>query len=123
MAEQDFGRSGRVRKDTAPQIGEIEGAQLLIRGAVTTFEPECSGGTLTVVGIKQACVAINMRIIDAKTGRVLNATTVDGSAMTAGVGLTANMPMRRFRSASAGGPRRRWSRRFATASTRPCSTS
>ena len=33
-----------------------------------------------------------MRIIDAKTGRVVNATTVDGSAMTAGVGLTANVP-------------------------------
>jgi curli biogenesis system outer membrane secretion channel CsgG len=63
MAEQDFGRSGRVKKETAPQIGEIEGAQLLIRGA----------------------------IIDARTGRVLNATTVDGSAMTAGVGLTANV--------------------------------
>jgi len=93
MAEQDFGRSGRVKRETAPQIGEIEGAQLLIRGAVTTFEPECSGGTLTVVGIKQACVAINMRIIDAKTGRVLNATTVDGSAMTAGIGLTASLPM------------------------------
>jgi curli biogenesis system outer membrane secretion channel CsgG len=91
MAEQDFGRSGRVKKETAPQIGEIEGAQLLIRGAVTTFEPECSGGTLAVVGVKQACVSINMRIIDAKTGRVLNATTVDGSAMTAGVGLTANL--------------------------------
>jgi curli biogenesis system outer membrane secretion channel CsgG len=28
----------------------------------------------------------------AKTGRVLNATTVDGSAMTAGVGLTTNLP-------------------------------
>jgi curli biogenesis system outer membrane secretion channel CsgG len=60
MAEQDLGRSGRVKKETAPQI-------------------------------KQACVAINMRIIDAKTGRVLNATTVDGSAMTAGVGLTASV--------------------------------
>ena len=92
MAEQDFGRSGRVKKETAPQVGEIEGAQLLIRGAVTVFEPECSGGTLAVVGVKQACVAINMRIIDAKTGRVLNATTVDGSAMTAGVGLTASLP-------------------------------
>jgi curli biogenesis system outer membrane secretion channel CsgG len=91
MAEQDFGRSGRVKKETAAQIGEIEGAQLLIRGAITTFEPECSGGTLAVVGVKQACVSINMRIIDAKTGRVLNATTVDGSAMTAGVGLTANL--------------------------------
>jgi len=92
MAEQDFGRSGRVKKETAPQIGELEGAQLLIRGAVTVFEPECSAGTLAVVGVKQACVAINMRIIDAKTGRVVNATTVDGSAMTAGVGLTANVP-------------------------------
>lgn len=91
MAEQDFGRSGRVKKETAPQIGEIEGAQLLVRGAVTTFEPECAGGTLAVVGVKQACVSINMRIIDAKTGRVLNATSVDGSAMTAGVGLTANL--------------------------------
>jgi curli biogenesis system outer membrane secretion channel CsgG len=91
MAEQDFGRSGRVKKETAPAVGEIEGAQLLIRGAVTTFEPECSGGTLAVVGVKKACVSVNMRIIDAKTGRVLNATTVDGSAMTAGVGLTANV--------------------------------
>lgn len=91
MAEQDFGRSGRVKKETAPQVGEIEGAQLLIRGSVTTFEPECSGGTLAVVGVKQACVSINMRIIDAKTGRILNATTVDGSAMTTGVGLTANL--------------------------------
>jgi curli biogenesis system outer membrane secretion channel CsgG len=91
MAEQDFGRSGRVKKETAPAVGEIEGAQLLIRGAVTTFEPECSGGTLAVVGVKKACVSVNMRIIDAKTGRVLNATTVDGSALTAGVGLTANV--------------------------------
>lgn len=91
MAEQDLGRSGRVKKETAPAVGEIEGAQLLIRGAVTTFEPECSAGTLAVVGLKQACVSVNMRIIDAKTGRVLNATTVDGSAMTAGVGLTANV--------------------------------
>lgn len=91
MAEQDFGRSGRVKRETAPQIGEIEGAQLLVRGAVTTFETECSGGSLAVVGIKKACVSINMRIIDAKTGRVLNATTVDGTALTAGVGLTANV--------------------------------
>jgi curli biogenesis system outer membrane secretion channel CsgG len=92
IAEQDFGRSGRVKKETAPAVGEIEGSQLLIRGAVTTFEPECSGGTLAVVGLKQACVSVNIRIIDAKTGRVLNATAVDGSAMTAGVGLTANVP-------------------------------
>src|SRR5688500_10047149 len=87
VAEQDLGRSGRVRKDSAPEIGAIEGAQLLIRGSVVQFEPECAGGTLTVVGLKQACVSIAMRIIDARTGQVLNSTTVDGSAVTAGGGL------------------------------------
>jgi curli biogenesis system outer membrane secretion channel CsgG len=92
LGEQDFGRSGRVRRESAPAVGEIEGAQLLIRGSVIQFEPECSGGTLAIVGMKQACVAIAMRIIDAKTGQVLNSTTVDGSAVTAGAGLTLNLP-------------------------------
>jgi curli biogenesis system outer membrane secretion channel CsgG len=92
VAEQDLGRSGRVRKESAPEVGAIEGAQLLIRGSVVQFEPECSGGTLTVVGLKQACVSIAMRIIDARTGQVLNSTTVDGSAVTAGGGLTLNIP-------------------------------
>lgn len=87
MHEQDFGASGRVKKETAPAIGEIEGAELLIRGSVIQFEPNCRGGSLLIVGAKQACVAINLRIVDAKTGRVVNATTVEGTSATAGVGL------------------------------------
>ena len=87
MDEQDFGASGRVRKDTAAPIGQIEGAQLLIRGSITQFEPNCRGGSVLLFGAKQACVAINLRIIDAKTGRVVNATTVEGTSTTAGGGL------------------------------------
>ena len=123
IAEQDFGRSGRVKKETAPAVGEIEGAQPLIRGAVTTFEPECFGGTLAVIGVKQACVSVNMRIIDAKTGRVLNATTIDGSAMTAGVGLTANVSSMPLPLDLGGWSKTPMEGRSATASTRRCSTS
>ncbi len=32
IVEQDFGASGRVKQETAPRIGEIEGADLLIMG-------------------------------------------------------------------------------------------
>ena len=86
-AEQDLANSGRFKKETAAPIGEMEGAQLLIRGSVTTFEPDCKGGSIIVASAKTACVAINVRIIDAATGRVVAATTVEGTSTNSGVGL------------------------------------
>lgn len=96
IEEQDFGASGRVKRETAAPIGEIEGAQLLIRGSITQFEPNCRGGSVLLVSAKQACVSINLRIVDARTGRVVNATTVEGTSGSAGVGLvfaTAPLPI------------------------------
>ena len=87
IEEQDFGASGRVKRETAAPIGEIEGAELIIRGSVTEFEPKCKGGALLIVAAQQACVTINLRIVDAKTGRVVNATTVEGRSDTVGAGL------------------------------------
>ncbi|MBS1236471.1 MAG: Curli production assembly/transport component CsgG [Proteobacteria bacterium] len=87
IQEQDFGATGRVKRETAAPIGEIEGAELIIRGAVTEFEPKCKGGALLIVAAQQACVTINLRIVDAKTGRVVNATTVEGRSDTVGAGL------------------------------------
>jgi len=96
IKEQDFDASGRVRQDTAAPIGQIEGAQLLIRGSVTEFEPNCRGGSVLLFGAKQACIAINLRIVDATTGRVVNATTVQGTSSTIGGGLifaTGTLPV------------------------------
>jgi len=87
IEEQDFGATGRVKRETAAPIGEIEGAELIIRGAVTEFEPKCKGGALLIMAAQQACVTINLRIVDAKTGRVVNATTVEGRSDTFGAGL------------------------------------
>ncbi len=87
IGEQDLAGSERFRQDTAAPKGQLEGAQLLIRGSVTEFEPDCRGGSALLVSGKQACITINLRIIDAATGRIVNATTVAGTSGNAGVGL------------------------------------
>ncbi len=87
MEEQDLAASGRFKKETAAPKGELEGAELLIRGSVITFEPKCKGGSAILVSGNQACMAINLRIVDAKTGRVVNATTVEGTSGDSRIGI------------------------------------
>ncbi|NKI34366.1 SH3 domain-containing protein [Wenzhouxiangella sp. XN79A] len=93
LDEQDLGASGRIRSDTAAAIGEIEGAELLIVAAVTEFAAD-SGGTQGRIGggdvgrvlgalaggSRSAHMAIDLRVIDATTSRVLAATSVEGEA-------------------------------------------
>ena len=92
LAEQDLAASGRIRKGTEAPVGEIEGAELLIVGAITEFEPNAGGGGggLMVPGfgvglsVRNAHIAIDIRIIDAKTSRILAAHSVEGSAQDVG---------------------------------------
>ncbi|RJP85270.1 MAG: hypothetical protein C4518_16745 [Desulfobacteraceae bacterium] len=106
LSEQDLGASGRVRADTAAKVGQIEGAELLVVAAVTEFDGAASGaeGGLTGMatgvlggsygtmlggalgGYKKAHMAIDMRIVDAKTSRVLAATSVEGEATDVNLG-------------------------------------
>ncbi len=108
MEEQNFGASGRVKGKTAAKIGEVEGAELLIYGTVTDYMADQSGaqagvgqnsgmqigsmfGSLgmavgAIVGgvagsasAQKAHVAIDLRIVDAHTGRVVSATSIEGS--------------------------------------------
>jgi curli biogenesis system outer membrane secretion channel CsgG len=92
LAEQNLGASGRVKKETAAAIGEIEGAELMVTAAITGFDPGASGGegslgnilggNLGAItgGFKKAHVAMDLRVIDTRTARVLAATSVQGSA-------------------------------------------
>jgi curli biogenesis system outer membrane secretion channel CsgG len=101
IKEQDLGASGRVRQDTAAPIGELEGADLLIQGTITEFEPGSSGaggglggwapsGKFGWVagalggGIKTSHVAMIVKVIDARTGRVLASEQVEGKATDVG---------------------------------------
>jgi curli biogenesis system outer membrane secretion channel CsgG len=97
LGEQDLGASGRIRQDTAAAIGEIEGAELLVVAAVTEFGD--SGGTQAggggfggrvfgaiTGGSRTAHMAIDLRVVDATTSRILAATSVEGEAKDFNIG-------------------------------------
>lgn len=99
LTEQDLGAAGRVSKETSAPIGQIEGAELLVVGAVTEFEGSAEGGGGAIgggavgavlggiaAGYKKAHMAIDVRIIDARTSRVLAATSVQGEASDVNMG-------------------------------------
>jgi len=92
LTEQDLGASGRVKQDTAAAIGEIEGAELLVVAAVTEFDDNSGGvqagggglgrrvfGAITG-GSRSAHMAIDLRVVDSTTSRILAATSVEGEA-------------------------------------------
>jgi curli biogenesis system outer membrane secretion channel CsgG len=104
LYEQDLGASGRVRQETAARIGEIEGADLLILGTITEFEPgtagaggekeisfplpgrikreigDVLGSTKIGGGFKKAHLALIVKVVDARTGRRLASEQVEGTA-------------------------------------------
>lgn len=112
IAEQDIGASGRVNRATRARIGGIEGAEMLVTGAITEFEPNAGGANLgaAVSGLpygnylgmiagafKQAHVAIDLRAVDARTSRIVFATSVEGSATdVAGIGSFAPVALGGF---------------------------
>lgn len=84
VGEQALGQSGLVRRESAAASGQLLGAQLIVRGAVTEFAERTSGGGIGVQmpdvavqgQIENAHVAIDLRLIDATTGQVLASQSV-----------------------------------------------
>jgi curli biogenesis system outer membrane secretion channel CsgG len=114
IREQDLGASGRVQAGTAPPIGEIEGAELLVIGAVTGFEPEKMGlgggivGLGTLIGsailhekndwlpvgaatYRESFISIDVRAVDAASSRVLFTTSIDARGIDWGGGVIAEI--------------------------------
>ncbi|MBI4828717.1 MAG: hypothetical protein HY804_07890 [Nitrospinae bacterium] len=110
VSEQDFAEAGRVSGATAAQIGALEGAELLVMGAVTEFEPDYIGAGGILVGAvtlgasiaiassnkdapigavtyMDSLVAIDLKIVDARTGRIVYAGTVRGDYKNWGGGI------------------------------------
>jgi len=96
LAEQDLARTGRIQPGTGAPTGQVEGAELLVTGAVTEFEPDYQGAGGGIGGIdwhgrrrgaggiglgfKQSYVAIDLRVVDARTSRIVFAQRVEGRA-------------------------------------------
>jgi curli biogenesis system outer membrane secretion channel CsgG len=94
LTEQDLGESGRIRTETAARVGEVLGAQVLVKGAVTEFIEKESGGAggivISGIGIggktNTGHVAIDMRLIDATTGQILQSHRAEGQIKSTGIG-------------------------------------
>ncbi|MBI5674305.1 MAG: hypothetical protein HZC48_00555 [Nitrospirae bacterium] len=95
VSEQELGQTGLVRKETAAKVGELLGANIIVRGVVSEFEMNESGGGggLSIGGVRlglsgsNAHVAVDIRLIDTNTGQVLHSHNAVGKARSSGVGV------------------------------------
>ena len=100
LKEQNLGKSGNVREGTEAQTGQILGAQLLLKGAVTELQEKDSGGGIGAVvgkvaggvGKVTAKVAVDMRLIDTSTGEIIASHRAE--AKTSATGLAGGMKIK-----------------------------
>jgi curli biogenesis system outer membrane secretion channel CsgG len=83
--------------------GGIKGADLLIMGAVTGWDPGTSGGGGGLLGgtvgkiagamgsVKKSKMAMDIRLVDTRTSEVLSATRVEGTARDVNLGALAGV--------------------------------
>ena len=102
LQEQDLAATGRVSHETGAALGQVEGADLLIKGSVTEFEPGSAGASAGAIlggfgwtgamiggvlgGLSQSHVAMIIQVVDARTSRILFSTTVEGKANDFNIG-------------------------------------
>ena len=92
LREQELGQSGLVRSETAARTGQMLGAQVIVRGAVTEFSDAASGfggdyrdDQFDIGGkARNAHVGIDLRLIDASTGQVIASHNISKKARSAG---------------------------------------
>ncbi|MGH8460174.1 MAG: CsgG/HfaB family protein [Stenotrophobium sp.] len=102
MVEQEFSQTARAGDATRIPLGQMEGAQLLVVGAITAFDAGVGGGAVPIpiplsrngdfgvlnVSAKRGYVAMDLRVIDVATGRVVSSTAVEGKNWHFGVDFT-----------------------------------
>ncbi len=89
LAEEiDFAQSGYVEEGKGPEAGLMEGADILITGAVTSFEPDAGGGGGGLSGLKKkafgslgvsskkAKMQMELKLIDIRTRRIIKAKKI-----------------------------------------------
>jgi curli biogenesis system outer membrane secretion channel CsgG len=99
LGEQDLGASGRVDPRTRAKIGKIKGAQYLVAGTVSAFEENTSGtgGGIGIMGFSiggskgKAYMAVDLKVIDASTGEIVDNRTIEATSEKTGLSLGASV--------------------------------
>jgi len=98
LREQELGLAGIVNRETAPVAGQVIGAEVIIKGAITEFEPNKRGRGLTLgmalpdtpLGVRlgrngsTSHVGLDISVIDASTGQVKFAHRVTADSTAGG---------------------------------------
>jgi curli biogenesis system outer membrane secretion channel CsgG len=106
--EQEFSHTTRVGSKTKIPIGQIESAELMLIGSLNTLEAKKSGGNIggiissvlsEALGVspgdenldadaswESAATAMEIRLVDTRTSRVVAAATVEGTSTNIGFG-------------------------------------
>lgn len=103
LVEQEFSASGKVGEASRIPIGQIEGAELLVVGALTAFNPGIAGGVgfpipiplgkhgdmaIVDVQFRKGYAAMDLRVIDTRTARIVASVAVEGSTYKFGAALS-----------------------------------
>lgn len=86
LEEQDLAESGLLKPGEGAKIGELTGAQYLVMGTITAFQPDTetkvSGGMFRRARVEQtnhgSYLALDLRVVDTSTGEVSYARTIEG---------------------------------------------
>jgi curli biogenesis system outer membrane secretion channel CsgG len=92
LTEQEFSVSARAGDATRIPRSQLEGAELVVVGALTAFDAGIGGAALPIpvplgdrgdfglmrLALKSGHVAMDLRVIDARTGRVLSSVATHG---------------------------------------------
>lgn len=115
ITEQEFSEGARAGDKTRIPKGELEGADLIVLCAITSFDAGVGGGAVPIpvplgkrgdfgvmnVRFKRGHVEMDLRVVDARTGRVLSSVAVEGRNSRFGMdfnvhlwsgGVHANLP-------------------------------
>lgn len=102
IVEQEFSQSARAGDTTRIPRGELEGAELLVVGALTSFDAGLSGAAIPIpiplssnfssfgvmsLSFKRGFAAMDLRVVDAATGRVVASNAVEGRNSSYGLKL------------------------------------
>jgi len=103
MDEQDLAASGRVAKGSGPATGQIMGAQLMVKAAITDFEDQSRAGRRigigpVDVGRSQSSIRVEMdlRIYDTETGVILASENVSAQKVSSGREIGVAVPYFRW---------------------------
>ena len=92
IAEQEFSASASAGDATRIPAQQLEGAELIVLGAVTAFDADKGGWAVPIpvplgdkgdfgvmqLSSKTGYIAMDLRVVDARTGRVLSSVAVNG---------------------------------------------